>query len=132
MDNKILQAITSVDFGIDTRHIKFLLITQQESHTTSCNPNIKSLKQGIKNCNSVLNRAAIFVLTQGQDMRGRAVRPHPRIYRSTPPLGISLYLTSHCYLGVGNLTSILLENVKILPYCPASPPPPAGLTLIGA
>ena len=30
-----------VDFGIDTRHIKFPLITQQESHITSCNRNFK-------------------------------------------------------------------------------------------
>ena len=29
-----------------------------------------------------------------------------------------LYLTSHFCLGVGNLTAIFLENVKIPPYAP--------------
>ena len=36
-----LLILTSVDFGIDTRHIKFPLITQPKSHTTSCNRNFQ-------------------------------------------------------------------------------------------
>ena len=76
MNSKFLQALvdffylilTSVDFGIGgTRHIKFPLITQQESHTTSCNSNLKCLKQGNKNRNFVLNRegkSVIFVLNR--------------------------------------------------------------------
>ena len=64
--------LINIDFpvdliGIDTRHIKFPLITQQESHTISCSRNFKRLKQGIKNRNSVLNRvgkSVIFVLNR--------------------------------------------------------------------
>ena len=58
--------LTSVDFGIDTRHIKLPLITQQESHT-ACNRNFKRLKQGTKNRDSVLNsvgKSVIFVLNK--------------------------------------------------------------------
>ena len=53
MNSKLLQAL---DFGIDTRHVKFPLITQQESHTTSCNRNFECLNKGIKNRNFVFNR----------------------------------------------------------------------------
>ena len=73
----LLLILTSIDFGIDTRHIKFPLITQQESHTTSCNRNFKCLKQGRK--------ISDICLKQGQGMRGRAAPPHTRIYRVPPP-----------------------------------------------
>ena len=50
---------------------------------------VKCLKKGIKNRNSVLKwvgKSAIFVLKQGQGMRGRAAPPHPGIYRVPPGL----------------------------------------------
>ena len=76
--------MTSVDFGIDTRHIKRSLITQQESHTTPSNRNFKCLKQGIKKsqfCVKQGRKINDICLKQGQGMRGRAAPPHPRIYR---------------------------------------------------
>ena len=50
---------------------------------------VKCLKKGITNRNSVLKwvgKSAIFVLKQGQGMRGRAAPPHPGIYRVPPGL----------------------------------------------
>ena len=43
-----------------------------------------------------------------------------------PGWGISVILTSHFCPGVGNLTAIFFEKVKIPPYAPLPPPhPPA-------
>ena len=88
--------MTSVDFGIDTRHIKLPLITQQESHTTSCNRNFRCLKQGIKNRNSVLKRVGKSVLFVLNRVRVRGAWPHlpTQGYNEYPPGFFSLHLKS--------------------------------------
>ena len=76
--------LTSVDFGIDTRNIKFPLITPQESPTTCNRMHVLNWVSKLGIPSKQGRKISDICLKQGQGMRGRAATPHPGIFRVPP------------------------------------------------